>query len=558
MHGWHGKVLEIDLETQETRETRPPAGVYQDFLGGRGLGVKLLTGRVNPKIDPLSPGNTLIFSVGPLTGTPTPLSARYAVVSKSPLTGTIFDCSCGGWFGIELKKTGLDAITINGRAEEPVYLEITPEGVEFHSAKSLWGLNVRETTRHLKERGRVACIGRAGEKQVPIAAIMSDYTHAAGRGGLGAVMGSKNLKAITVKGDQPTEVARPQDFQEGVKEILRLLEASPVTSSGLSEYGTSSLMNLINYMKLLPTRNFREDHFQGAWNVSGEAIKEKYQTKKHACPRCPIACKHTTQDGIEVPEYETLWAFGPDNNNPNLETIIKANRLCNEYGLDTISTGAQIACHAETTKSDIPPHEIPELVKEIGEGKQPPSKPELKMAVKNLELPGYDPRGALGQALGYATSNRGGCHLRAYMVAPEILGKPKKINPQTFQGKPGLLQIFQNEAATLDSLIICKFTSFAIQQEELAKILSATTNINYKAQDLHTIGERIWNLERLFNLKAGFTRADDTLPPRFFQGKNAINPKEFQEALDQYYHYRGWNPGGIPEDWKLQELKLQT
>jgi aldehyde:ferredoxin oxidoreductase len=492
------------------------------------------------------------------------------MISKSPLTGTIFDSSSGGFFGKELKFAGIDALLIKGAAEQPVYISIQNDDIEIHPANGLWGENVRSCTDKLSSKGRVACIGRAGERLVPISNVMNDYFHACGRGGLGAVMGSKKLKAMVVKGDKKPAIADEKSFKDACRKALHLLKAGPAAPKGLSAYGTSAALNLMNYTKILPVKNFRQRGFNRADKVSGEFIKENYDIKSHTCYNCIIACKHIIKSGMfeghEVPEYETLWAYGPNSNNADMDTIIKVNRLCNDYGIDTISSGSTLAAYAEIMGEDI--DELLVLVKKIGEsegiGKElgRGSKAlahsrgkDAAMHVKGLELPGYDPRGVLGMALAYATSNRGGCHLRAYMIAPEILGKPKKLDPYTFSGKAELVQVFQNGKSALDSLVLCTFASFAMSEGEFAEMLSSATGVDYSIEEFLKCGERIWNLERLFNIRAGFTRKDDTLPERFF-GSGGIDRAEFDKALDEYYHFRGWSNEGVPAEEKLRELGL--
>lgn len=570
MHGWTGKTVTIDLSENKITKTGSDTSSLHAFIGGRGLGVKLYHDAIDPNIDPLSPENIIIFATGPLTGTAAPMSGRHVMVSKSPLTGTIFDSSSGGFFGKELKFAGIDALIIKGAAEQPVYISIQNDDIGIHPANGLWGENVRSCTDKLLSKGRVACIGRAGERLVPIASVMNDYFHACGRGGLGAVMGSKKLKAIVVKGDKKPAIADEEGFKKACREALHLIKEGPAASKGLSTYGTSSALNLMNYTKILPVKNFRQGGFDRADRVSGEFIKENYDIKSHACYNCIIGCKHVIKSGMfeghEVPEYETLWAYGPDSNNADMDTIIKINRLCNDYGIDTISSGSTLAAYAEIMGEDI--DGLLALVKKIGEnegigkelgrGSKALAKSrgkDVAMQSKGLELPGYDPRGVLGMALAFATSNRGGCHQRAYMIAPEIFGKPMKVDPHTFSGKAELVQIFQNEKAALDSLVLCTFASFAMSDEEFVNMLSAATGMDYSVKEFLKCGERVWNLERLFNIGAGFTRKDDTLPERFF-GDGGINRMEFEKTLNEYYHLRGWNDEGVPSEEKLRELGL--
>ncbi len=576
MHGWTENIAAIDLDRGTIRRTNLPGDLARDFLGGRGLGAAILCSMVDSNSDPARDNLSapLILTVGPLTGI-APMSGRHAFVTKSPLTGTIVDSSGGGFFGSELKHAGLDALIIEGESDTPVYIRIDDNDISINDASSLWGRNVHETTDRLinEHGGRVACIGRAGEKCVRFANIMNDHIHASGRGGIGAVMGQKRLKAIVLRGTRKPGVADKERFMEVKEEIMRLLRASPALKS-LSTYGTPSLVNLINHFKLMPVKNFRNTQSVDVESISAEYIREKYRNgmKRHSCHKCSVACKRSTREGIEIPEYETIAMFGPDCDNTDFDKIVDANRICNDYGMDTISCGSTVACHqeiCEEARETTGITELTGLVSMIGEregigdelSKGSKAYSETKNAVnasihvKGLELPGYDPRGALGQALAYATSNRGGCHTRAYMIAPEIIGKPKLIDRRTLVGKPGLVSIFQNLSAAMDSLVMCRFSSFALSAEEYSDMLSAVTGIPYTSEDLLRTGERIWNLERMFNLRAGFTRADDTLPDRFF-GDGGIDHGEFDRALGEYYQFRGWGLDGVPASWKLEELGI--
>nr|QNO46958.1 tungsten-containing aldehyde ferredoxin oxidoreductase [Methanosarcinales archaeon ANME-2c ERB4] len=562
IHGWTGNIATIDLDCGTVRREKLPTEVARDFLGGRGLGASILCEMTDPKADAFDA--PLILAVGPLTGI-APMSGRHSFVTKSPLTGTIVDSSGGGWFGSELKRAGFDAVVISGQAETPVYLSIDDHDVCIKDASELWGSNVRETTKRLEGHGKVACIGRAGEKCVRFANIMNDYVHACGRGGIGAVMGHKRLKAIVVRGSTKLSIADEMGFEAANKEILRLLRASPPLKS-LSVYGTPSLVSLINYLGLMPTKNFRDVRFD-VESISGDYIEENYELKRRSCHKCSVACKHRTKEDIEIPEYETIAMFGPDCDNSDFDKIMDANRVCNDYGMDTISCGSTIACHQELHGKT---HGLSELASMIGEREgvgdelstgsrayaDAAGAGNVSMHSKGMEIPGYDPRGALGQSLAYATSNRGACHTRAYMIAPEVIGKPKLIDRQTFAGKAGLVSIFQNLSAAMDSLAVCRFSSFALSAEEYSSILSAVTGIQYTSEDLLRVGERIWNLERIFNLRAGFTRADDSLPTRFF-GDGGIDHGEFEDALYEYYRFRGWGMDGVPAGWKLEELGLR-
>ncbi len=557
------KLLEIDLGTGKTKSKAIEKEIASKYIGGRGIGVKLLYDMLSPNIDPLSCENVLIFATGPLTGSVVPLSGRHVVVSKSPLTGTIFDSSAGGFFGRELRRSGFDVVIIKGASEKPVYIEIDDGNIDIKDAKNIWGKNVKESTTALSSEGfKVSCIGKAGEKLIPMSSIMSEYSHACGRGGLGAVMGSKKLKAIIVRGSRSIEISDNEKMEKYIAEAMRLLKASPVASKGLAYYGTPSLVNLINAMRIMPTDNFRKIHFENAYKVSGEYIAENYDLKKKTCYNCFIACKREDRKrGIEIPEYETIAMFGPNSMNDDIEKIIQANAICNDYGIDTISAGNAVSCYIELEgKKEI---EVP--LKEIVEGgplskgsyrySKEKGKEHCSMSVKGLEIPGYDPRGVLGLALSYATSNRGACHLRAYMVGPEILGKPKLIDRLSFSGKSGLIQIFQNISAGVHSLVMCQFSSFALSEEEYSNLLSAGVGQTYSSEDFIKTGERIYNLERLFNIRENTSYSKDTLPERFF-GDGGISKKDFDSVLEEYYTYRGWN-NGVPTKEKIESLELK-
>lgn len=578
MHGWHGKGLDIDLTTGTIQEITPKKELYMRYLGGRGLGVRMVFDQTGPDTDPLGPENIIVFAAGPFTGSNIPTSGRFSAVSRSPLTGTMFDCNCGGRFGVQMKFNGWDFIVVRGKSPKPVFIALDKGKVSIEDAGELWGLNVRDVTARLGDRGSVLTIGRAGERGVLLSGVVNDIDHSLARGGFGAIMGSKNLKALVARGHLGRlEPVHPRLYEKYYQDITRLLTMSPVSSKGLTVYGTSVLMNLINYMKILPTDNFRKTTFSRAEEISGEKMHGVYNVKSKACYSCPIVCrKEEKETTIPLPEYETLAMFGSNLNNIDLKSIVEANELCNEYGLDTISVGTTLSCHAEIEGRDLTPEEIVELVKQIGENEGVGRElgqgshryaltrdaAQTAMEVKGLELPGYDPRGVLGQALGYATSNRGGCHLRAYLVGLEILGKPKLINRLSFDGKSGLVALFQNIAATVDSLIVCKFSKFSVSEEEYANILSALTGLDFPSQSLIDIGERIWNLERLYNLNAGIGTESDTLPERFFTEDGSGSAKKidhdaFMRSLQEYYHFRGWDEKGVPSTEQLKGMGLE-
>ncbi len=597
-----GKILKVDLTKKKVEVEEIPEDVLRKFIGGRGLATYYLYKLMDPKADPLSPENVLIFTTGPLTGTAAPTGGRYMVVCKSPLTGLIACSNSGGNFGAELKAAGYDMVIVQGKADEPVYLAINDNQVEIKPASHLWGLDTHATTDKLLEefgdnRAKVACIGPAGENLVKIACVINDKHRAAGRSGVGAVMGSKNLKAIVVRGTKRPEAPDREAFMNVVREKVEKIRKNPVTGEALPKLGTKVLDNIINENGLYPTRNFQTGVFEGTAEVCGEALVEKgYLKKNKGCYACPIQCGRyvelpTGKKG-EGPEYETGWAFGACCGVNDLIAITEANFLCNELGLDTISTGVTIACAMELyEKGYIPKDDLakgPEprfgsseaivyytraiayregLGDKMAEGSyrlaEAYGHPELSMSVKKQELPAYDPRGVYGHALGYATSNRGGCHVRQYLISPEVLGVPEKLEPLTTKDKPKWVKIFQELTAVIDSSGMCLFSSFALSAEDYRDLLAAGTGFDYTVEELLKCGERIWNLERLFNLKAGMDPAQDTLPKRFLEEPMPEGPKKgsvvpLSEMLKEYYSIRGWDEKGYPTQEKLAELGLDN
>lgn len=600
MYAWKGQVLRVNLTTGAIRKEPLPVKDAQEYIGARGLGTKMFMDEVAPDVEPLSDANHLIFVTGPLTGTLAPSGGRYNVVTKGPLNGTIAASNSGGYFGPELKYAGYDAVIFEGRAAKPVYLWIKDEKVELRSAEHLWGKTVPETTDALRaetqDDAKVACIGPAGENLVKFACIMNDYSRAAGRSGVGAVMGYKNLKAIVVKGSHAVKVAQPKEFMDAITDSRNKLKAHPVTGEGLNLYGTSILINILDQTGALPVNNFRDSGtFPGADKVSGETMADKYLVRPKGCFGCTIACGRITKiaDGKykgfgEGPEYEAAWAYGPDCGIDDLAAVIKANHLCNDLGLDSISMPTTIACAMELYENGYLSKEeagcelnfgnaeaIVELTRKtayregigdlLAEGSyrlaEKYGHPELSMSVKKQEMPAYDPRGVKGIGLNYATSNRGGCHVRGYTISPEVLGIPEKLDNLVYEGKPGWVKLYQDLTAAVDSAGMCLFCTFGIGAPELSRQLTAATGVDYSVEKILQAGERIWNLERLFNLKAGFTKEDDTLPPRLLKeaikvGPNKGQVNELGPMLAEYYKLRGWDKNGVPTKEKLAELNL--
>ncbi len=596
MYGYQGKVLRINLTTSTYAVEGLDEAVAKKFIGGRGLGTKLYSDEVSPDVDALSPENKLLVVTGPLTGTPTPTGGRYMVVTKSPLTGTIASSNSGGYWGPELKFAGYDVVILEGKAQEPVYVMIEDDKIEFRPAAHLWGKVVSETTKVLEAetpvKSRILTIGPAGEKMSHIAAIMNDYSRAAGRSGVGAVMGSKNLKAIVVKGSQKVDLADADALKAVVKTCTQKIKDNGVTGQGLPTYGTAVLVNIINENGVFPVNNFQTSQFDKAEEISGETLAEKYLVKKDPCYRCPIACgRYCKVDDIEGggPEYETIWAFGGDCGVSDMGAVIKANFWCNEMGLDTISTGATIAAAMELyQKGYIKDEELNGLSLEFGNAEavvewtkrmgmreglgdkmaegsyrltDSYGVPELSMSVKKQELPAYDPRAIQGQGLQYATSNRGGCHVRGYLISPEILGLPEKLDRFSLEGKATWVKIFQDLTAFIDSSGLCLFTSFAMGAADYAHMINAVIGTDWTAEDILMAGERIWNIERLYNLKAGIDPAQDTLPKRLLEdgiadGPSKGNVARLSELLPEYYAERGWGSDGIPTEDRKALLGL--
>ncbi len=542
MYGWIGNILRINLtKGQISKEPLDSAAAHR-FIGGRGLGTYIMSQEVNPAVDPLDPANKLIFAAGPLSGTNAPSAAHWDVVTKGPLTGAIAASSSGGMFGPMLKYAGCDVVVVEGRAETPVFIWINNDKVEIRDASQVWGKTVPETTEKIRsvtdEEACVSCIGPAGEQLALLANIINECNRAAGRSGVGAVMGSKNLKALAVRGTGAVRVPDSKAFRNSVVKARDKLKAHPVGGSALRLYGTDVLINILNENCGLPTRNFRESSFATADRVGGESLAKRLLVRPRACFSCTISCGRATKVANpafkgqgEGPEYETAWAFGPDCGVDDLDAIAKANYLCNEYGLDTISLGASVACAMELFERGILSSNdtdgvalnfgnasaMVEMVRKTGMGEGFGKKlalgsyrlaescghPEYSMSVKKQEMPAYDPRALQGMGLNYATSNRGACHVRGYLTAVEILGSPIKIDNLTAEGKAQWDVIFQNLTAAIDSSGMCLFSTFGLGGEDLAELMTAATGVPYTVEDFLKAGERIWNLERVYNLRAG-------------------------------------------------------
>lgn len=571
MNGWTGNILYVDLTSGLCRREEIPTELLHSYLGGRGLGVRLM--RDYFRLDPFDPGMPLIFAVGPLCGTTSPTSARLACVSRSPLTGTIYDCSAGGRFPWRLKAAGVDVVFVTGKSAAPVFLAVDDERAEVLPAGGLWGKGIKETVASLKERGSVAAIGPAGENGVLFANIMMGEGNSIGRGGLGAVMGAKGLKAITVNGSGVTGVADSERLDAARADVMRLFRASPVIFGelGISEYGTPALVDLMAQRRMAPTENFSSTFFAESGNYSGPAIRKECGAKKDGCYGCPIQCKKSSAEGEPLPEYETVNHFGALNGISDLHAIVRANTLCNELGMDTISAAATLSAFGEARGRFPAAEEVPGLLSDMAHRRdqgellslgsrrvaERMGKPGLSMSVKSLELPAYDPRGAYGMALAYVTSNRGGCHLRAYPISHEILRKPVPTDRFSFSGKARIIKIAEDVNAAVDSLVACKFAFFGATLEEYGELVSAVTGVDYTPESLKAIGERIYLTERYYNCENGFTASDDQLPERFYSEPGSagegidvppIDRARFEEELQKYYRIRGLTADGTFAD----------
>ena len=597
MGGYCGKILRVNLSSGEIRKEDLDLELAKKYVGGRGLASFFLSREMDASADPLGPNNKIIFATGPLTASGAPAGSRYMVVTKSPLSGTVACSNSGGFWGVELKRAGFDMIIVEGKSAEPVYINMKDDAVEIADARKYWGKRVSETTDGLLEeaedpKARVLTIGPAGERMSLLGCVMNEKYRAAGRSGVGAVMGSKNLKAIVVRGTGKVESARLDERKAVLKSIRQKLRESEVTGKNLPTYGTAVLVNVINESGIYPTRNFQQSFFETADKTSGETLAEQFLVKTVACSGCPIACGRMSRvDGVEGegPEFETLWAYGADCGIDDLASIIRANNWCNEYGLDTISVGATIACAMELyEKGIIRPEEIDgpplkfgsgeaivEWTRKMGAGEGFGAKlalgsyrlaesygvPELSMSVKKLEMPAYDPRGTQGHGLEYATSNRGGCHVRGYIISLEILGIPEKLDPLSLEGKAAWTKAFQDLTAVIDSLGICLFTSFALRADDYRDMFNAIVGEDWTTEEMVLAGERIWNLERAFNLEAGVGPEQDKLPRRLLEepipdGPSKGNVHRLSELLPAYYKERGWDEKGIPTETKLAELGI--
>ena len=619
--GFHDNVARIDLG----EGTVDYEGVDDDdakkYIGARGLGVKYVFEK-GPDVDPLGPDNLIAFMNGPLTGTQVTMSGRIAVCTKSPLTNTVTDSHHGGWSGARLKWAGFDGLLFDGQSEKPVYAYVEDGEVELRDASHMWGKTVHETRGIIDdevdgEYGKnlsMMAIGPGGENGVRYACIINEDDRASGRGGTGAVMGSKNVKAVVVKSStKMPKPADPETFQKGHEQATELIRESEVTGpneGGLSVYGTNVLMNVTNEMDGLPVRNARYTSSQSeaeddpsepnidAEKVSGEAVREEILVDEPTCHSCPVACKkevevETTYKGEEMNvrmesfEYEPAWALGPNAMMDDKHKLGVMMDRCNKMGVDSIEAGNVLAMAMEASEEGLIEDGIDwgdadamiELIDRIGrreddfadtlaEGTRRAAEAfgdeNIAMTVKGMAMPAYDPRALKGMAIGYATSNRGACHLRGYTPAAELLGIPEQVDPREWRGKGELCATFQDMHAISDSFDICKFNAFAEGVEEYVLQYNGMTGRDVSEEELLEAGERIYNLERYYNNMVGFDGEDDNLPPRFVEGEAEAIPgrgasdgdlAELTEMKEEYYEVRDWEDGVVPDE-KLEELGI--
>lgn len=595
---YYEKLARIDLTTGTINVEPLNLELAHKFIGGRGLGTKMLYDEGCATVDPLSPENKLIYITGPLTGANAPSSGRYMVVTKSPLTGMIACSNSGGIWGAKLKFAGWDALIVEGQAPDWQYIVIDDDKIEIKDASDLVGMKSEAIDDLLKERHgndySVLHIGPAGEKKVLLAAIMNDKDRAAGRSGVGAVMGSKKLKAIVVRATRKSldNVADDDALKEANKRALEVIRNNPVTHTSLRQYGTAVLVNIVNNIGAFPTRNWQGSYAERGDEISGETLADKFLVKNGACFHCPLGCARIVQvDGKVVggPEYEPIWAFGGNCGNYDLDVIDKCNMLCNEYGLDAISTPCTIAAAMELYQRGYIKEEdcdgyplewgnadaMIEWVKRMGD---PESElawlmssgsarlcehygaPEVSMSVKKQEMPAYDARAIQGIGITYATSNRGGCHVRGYMISPEVLGLPEQLDRTVTTDKAAWAKTFQDLTAVIDSMGLCLFTSFAMGAPEYTDLLNAATGTNWSVEEVLEIGDRIYNIERMFNKAAGMKPEDDRLPKRLLEEPVADGPSkgmvsQLPLTLPQYYEARGW-VDAFPTEETLKKLGL--
>jgi len=597
------KILRVDLSHKRIKEQNVPQDWFEKYVGGMGFGVKILWDEVNPGIDAFSPENKLIFSIGPLTGTLAPMFAQTCLVTKSPLTKGVLNTYAGGFLGAEISRTNYCAMVIEGVAERPSCVVVNEDGAEITNADSLWGMNTIRTQEAIKrdmgKEVQVACIGPAGENLVRFSSIIA-ARRAFGRGGSGAVMGSKKLKAVVVRGGERQDQEN-EKLAEAIREARDVLKKSLAEPWNLitmfAKHGTNAALPMLNERGMLSTRNHREGVFEGASKISADYFEKNLFVKNVACFACPVACgrfsvvKHGPYAGTETegPEYETIYALGSNCGVDSAEAIAKADQLCDEYGMDTLSTGVTVSFAMECFELGIinendtgglvlkfGNHEamvkliemiarrekIGNLLAEgtrIAAEKLNRDASVFAMQVKGMEFAAWMPEAMKGIACTFATSNRGACHKRA-IIGDEFSGK---VDPLAYEGKGKLTKEIQDKVNAIFTLVGCRFSEFTYPFNIYIKLLNAATGMNFTESEFLRVGERIWNMERIFS---GFSRKDDRLPERCYThaipsgplAGQRVDREKFEKMLDEYYEARGWNKEGRPTEAKLRELSIAT
>jgi aldehyde:ferredoxin oxidoreductase len=610
MYGYHGRILRVNLTDSTIREESFPDQVAYKYFGARGLAIKVLLEGMDPAANPLSPESLLVMATGPLTSTPAPTGNRYLTIAKSPLTGALAYSNSGGAFPTMMKRSGFDLFVFEGKAPNPVYLFVGERRAELRDASHLWGLDTHQTEDLIRTEStddtHVACIGPAGERLALIAAIINDKHRAAARSGVGAVMGSKNLKAVAVRGELKPALYDEKALKAVSLEANRQLGADIRAGATMRIYGTSYVPDVTNEAGLLPTFNFQLGQFDGTPRINGPFLRENFLVRHTGCYACPLACARLTRVDGEVwgaryagegegPEYETIGSLGSACGIDNLAAITKANYLCNELGLDTISTGVTIACAMEMYSKGILSEEqvgrpLPfgdadgmiEMVRktayregfgdEIAAGSwrlaTKYGHPEMSVTAKKQEFPSYDARGLKGMGLLYATSNKGASHMAGDTAYTELFGVGKKIDGLTYEGKAALTKHFQDLFTLIDSAGLCVFVAVRYTLDTLngylpdriVHMINHATGFDYTPESLLEAAERVYTLERLFLTKAGLSRADDTLAERMAEPMPAgpLQGETFklERLLDDYYIERGWDKSGIPTGERLERLGI--
>ena len=601
MKGWNGRILWIDLNQRTSRVENLSPDIYHDFVGGKGLGAYLLHRELKPGIDPFDSSNILLFMTGPLQGLPLVMNGRWTLVTKSPLTGLYVDTHCGGPLGREIKNAGFDVIGVLGKSSTPVTIVVNDETVHFQDARELWGKGTQETTTLLHEQtskdSAVYVIGPAGENLVLSATGCCEFAHQTGRGGAGAVLGSKNLKGIVVRGTHKITGVDP----EKLSSLRRMMTEkwNEKTDTGFRDYGTASLVETANDRGQFPTRNWRNSFFEGYESLTPDQMKQWITGHHFSCPHCIIRCTHSykTEDpsnlGVEVestPEYETFGLCGGNLGISDAQKVFQLNYLADDLGLDTISAGSAIGFAMDAFENGIIEESeigfplrfgdgdaalrlmrmiafregfgailakgVRQAAEEIGRGSE-----RLAVHVKGMETAAWDPRGRRGLGLSYATADVGSSHLRGW---PQIMEKPESSALDVIES-----MVTERDTKILtDSLVICHFTwNFPLTREEKIELLNSATGLSYDDEQVSFFGQRIETLIRLFNINEGIGRTDDVVPPKFWEAETVgpstgmkafINLEDFEKSLDKYYELRGWNKEGVPTEETLDKLGLAS